>query len=96
MLIKYVRNGEGNRVGVVVATGASKVGWSLCNKKDKWDRKKGLMIASNRAERGFHSVIPTMYVKEHDCETGKVIQREVMVSAFNHMEERALSYYKEV
>ena len=48
-LIKYVRDKKGKPFGVVVARGANLVGWSKCNKSDKWDRSVGLEIAFDRA-----------------------------------------------
>ena len=49
MLVKYVRDSKRRPVGVVVATGKYKVGWSLCDKKDKWDKKVGVALAAGRA-----------------------------------------------
>ena len=101
MLIKYVRDKKGNRVGVVVATGASKVGWSLCNHKDKWDRKKGLMIAEARADlpeavkvyREFETHIPKVYVDKVNDE-GKKEKVEVLQSSYFDMKERSEVYFK--
>lgn len=58
MLVQYVRNAGNHPIGVVVATGQDKIGWSLLNKKDRWNREKGLFIAQNRSENGFNSEIP--------------------------------------
>ena len=49
MLVKYVRDSKRRPVGVVVATGKYKVGWTLCDKKDKWDKKVGVALATGRA-----------------------------------------------
>ena len=49
MLVKYVRDEKRKPVGVVVATGKYKVGWSLCSKEDKWDKKVGMTMAVGRA-----------------------------------------------
>ncbi len=57
-LIQYVRNLEGQRIGVVLAINADKIGWSKCCKRDKWDRKWGLEIARRRAHQGFKAQIP--------------------------------------
>jgi len=49
MLVKYVRDSKRRPVGIVVATGKYKVGWSLCNGKDKWNKEVGLSLAAGRA-----------------------------------------------
>ena len=49
MLIKYVRDNKRRPIGVVVAVGATKVGWSKCHRADDWDKKMGLKIAIGRA-----------------------------------------------
>lgn len=49
MLINYVRDKKGRPFGVVVATGRNLIGWSKCNKSDKWNRELGLKIAANRS-----------------------------------------------
>jgi hypothetical protein len=65
-LIKYVRNKKGMRVGVVLAVGATAIGWSKCSKRDKWDREKGLLIARRRATGGFSSKVPNSVEKDFD------------------------------
>ena len=49
MLVKYVRDAKRKPVGVVVATGKYNVGWSLCSKEDKWNKKVGITMAVGRA-----------------------------------------------
>lgn len=49
MLVEYVRNRKKRPIGVVVATGKYKVGWSLCDKKDEWDKEVGMAMAVGRA-----------------------------------------------
>ena len=101
MLIRYVKNEKGNRVGVVVATGAFKIGWSLCNKLDKWDRKKGLMIAEARAnmspedkdKRDFTGRLCTLCGSESKNVDQNVITE--LCNTIDHMQERAESYFKE-
>ena len=41
--------GKGEPVGVVVAIGSGRVGWSLCKKDDRWDPEVGLVTALGRA-----------------------------------------------
>lgn len=49
MLIQYVRGKRRRPVGVVVALDKNKIGWSLCSKLDKWDKKTGIRLAIGRA-----------------------------------------------
>uniref|UniRef100_A0A6M3LD00 Uncharacterized protein n=1 Tax=viral metagenome TaxID=1070528 RepID=A0A6M3LD00_9ZZZZ len=51
MLIKYVKDNRGQRIGVVVAIDKDRIGWSKCNfsKGDKFDKKRGRYIAEKRA-----------------------------------------------
>jgi len=59
MLVKYVRKGaQRKRVGVVVAIGNGKVGWSLCNKLDAFDKDQALSMAKTRAENGKVNPVP--------------------------------------
>lgn len=54
-MIQYFR-GDGNHpIGIMVAIydeakNVVKIGWSKCNKKDKFDKERGLKIARSRAE----------------------------------------------
>jgi hypothetical protein len=56
MLKQFIRDDMGQRIGVVVAItnhdGGYNIGWSVCNKKDKFDNEFGTMIAIARAEKG--------------------------------------------
>lgn len=63
-MIQYLR-GDGNHpIGVLVAlynedTQEVRIGWSKCNKKDQFDKSKGLKIARARAEHGSEVHIPS-------------------------------------
>jgi len=39
-------------IGVVAATNVGQIGWSRCSEKDKFDMKKGRLIAIGRANNG--------------------------------------------
>jgi len=45
----YLVNVPGKRIGVIVATEEGVLGWSLCCKRDVFDKKLGIHIALNRA-----------------------------------------------
>lgn len=55
MLIRYLRDEQGQKRGVAVAIdGGSGIqyGWSLCHSRDKFDRNVGLFKAICRAKGG--------------------------------------------
>jgi len=60
-IIQFIRKKSGRRVGVMWASnngnGKVIIGFSLCDGKDKFDRKRGLQIAEIRAERYSHREI---------------------------------------
>jgi hypothetical protein len=65
-LVQYVRTKHGKPRGVVVAfrditSGVIRIGWSLCNKRDKFDKDIGKYQASQRASYMYgtqYEVIP--------------------------------------
>jgi hypothetical protein len=62
MLIQYVKDKKGRRVGVVIGMmykNQPVVGWSKCNiKKDRFDKEMGQTIACGRAIKGSRVKIP--------------------------------------
>jgi len=61
MLIKYVRKGGNRKKGVLVAVqvdGKINFGWSLCHRRDKFNKDKGKQIAIGRAVCGKKVKIP--------------------------------------
>lgn len=60
MLLEYVRDKQGHPIGVVVATGANRIGWSKVNGKlDKFDKNLGIKIAKGRAASGTVTRTPS-------------------------------------
>jgi len=60
-LIEYIKDKKNNRRGVLVATKETvgfSIGWSLCCKKDKFNREFGQDIAIGRAERNSRMKTP--------------------------------------
>lgn len=52
-IIQYIRNNKGKPLGILVATKDDKgfsIGYSLCNKRDRFDKERGLDIAFGRAD----------------------------------------------
>ena len=62
MLVEYVRDESRRIVGAVVATGAGRVGWSLCHpKQNRFDKRNKLiavMAAAGRADIGTRAIPP--------------------------------------
>lgn len=46
--LKYIRNKKRKPIGVIIMDDEYSIGWSLCNKKDKWDRVYGIKKAYYR------------------------------------------------
>jgi hypothetical protein len=62
MLVKYLREEtndgtKGKPFGVVVAIDEGVIGYSICNPKDRWDKKRGIEIAVGRAMKSNDSII---------------------------------------
>ena len=57
--MQYVYNKKNQRVGVVVAVGKDRIGWSRCNLgKERFDRVRGIDIACGRAVVGSAVPVP--------------------------------------
>lgn len=52
MLVRHVRNSEGKGIATIVALSARRIGISICNKRDVFTKKLGILIASGRAATG--------------------------------------------
>lgn len=63
-LLKYVKGKFGKRIGVVVAVDSNKVGWSKLNRRDRWDKVKGINIALGRAFNGSKVRVPDSIKKD--------------------------------
>lgn len=82
-LVKYIREENGQPRGVVVALGRDKVGWSVCNPRDQFDKQLGRKIAVGRALEGSGTPIPRVGRK-----------RDYVRETLNEMHERAQRYFK--
>ena len=59
--IQYIRTKDRQKIGVLIACqidGKIRFGWSLCCKKDKFDKYRGIEIAYGRASRTCYLTIP--------------------------------------
>lgn len=86
--IAEVQKVKGKPYGVVVAIGPSIMGWSLCNKKDKFDRVKALELAEARAKL-------ISYVDAEDLEN--LYAEEVpftLSELILKMNDRSIKYFK--
>jgi hypothetical protein len=59
---QYIRNSKGNPRGVILAIkrpdGTVGFGWSLCNRKDSYNKDFGYGIALRRATEGSNAALP--------------------------------------
>ncbi len=75
---RYVRNKKNRKIGVVIAIPINKketkyrIGWSLCSKKDIFDKEVGESLAVGRAVTGNGSRIPHTVVPVYDLVDKKV------------------------
>ena len=88
MLINYIRNDGGQKIGAVVSPGANLVGVSLCNPKDKFSKDLALTIAMGRAIR-VKKIAPPMPMRKDV--TGICEQVDSMIDT---MYMRSRKYYK--
>ena len=96
ILINYIREKsvedeiygyKGVPKGVLVALDKNHIGYSLCNPKDRWNKKLGLLIAKNRAEKGID--IENLYDKKGE---------RIIRNLYDHLKffkEKAQRYFKE-
>jgi hypothetical protein len=94
-IFKYVRDKNRNRIGVVAAfllrTDKNDVvvmGWSVCNKLDKFNRKRAIGIAADRAI-GRLSRNKKLY--DPKSRTGDPVK---IKKEYEFMQERATHYFK--
>lgn len=95
MLVEYVLDSSNKRVGVVVALnsediGGPNIGWSRCNWRDKFNKKKALEIAIGRAKL-------RLLARDNTYEQNKEIYDlpPSMVEAVEKMRERMKKYFQE-
>ena len=63
MLVRYVKNEDNQKIGVVVALGKGQIGWSRCQGPDVFDKELGLKIAIGRAKKGSRKRIPDVLLR---------------------------------
>ncbi len=94
MLVNYVRADSGKKVGVVVALSSDKIGYSLCNPLDKFDKSYGKFIAEKRAETGQDFLAKLAQTIGRRGEYGKTINNiGRLIGPLIQMEERAGRYF---
>jgi hypothetical protein len=92
ILVKYVRNILGKRVGTVVALDKDVVGWSQCSPKDRFNKERGVKIAEGRAMYGTKAKPVRVIVHDENvmCVKADLITKEIEI-----MRERAGRYFKD-
>lgn len=92
MLVEHVRDEFHNPVATVVAIGPGRLGVSVCNPKDRFNKRMGVKIAAGRAAINVGIDLPNnRYVLVFD--TYEPLS-DVVESAINRMHTRSLKYYK--
>lgn len=71
MLKQYVRDEQNNPIGVVFIDGMN-IGWSLLNRKDRWNKELGNQIAINRLEKGFRFMNFGKYIPNYPIHAGNL------------------------
>ena len=89
MIYEYMKDKYGHRKGVVCATSKIGIGWSLCNKKDRFNRDFALKIAEGRA-RKYEKI-----VQEVDEDGYEIKVPDSIYPLFEKMVDRAERYYQE-
>jgi len=61
MINQYIKDSKGHKCGVLVAaknqfTGDITIGWSLCNKRDEFNKDRGQFIALGRARKNRSTI----------------------------------------
>lgn len=96
-LISYIRMNR-NPIGVVIArrqpTGIVEMDISVCNPKDKFDKKRALSIARERLDNPNRSVFYVPNRIEKRIVEDSVVEINVVQEAVNRMYCRAVSYFK--
>jgi hypothetical protein len=104
-IVQYIRNGRNQRIGVVVAIDAERVGWSVCNKKDHFDKEKAVRLAVGRAELANelkdHDLFPAQPVRmvNRTVTDGNVnynVRVDAVAETINKVKSRAAAYFKGV
>lgn len=97
MLVKYVRNAYGDKIGCVVALGKKAIGWSVVAKGDVFDKDLAKRIASGRAVKGTSHNLPqrqdTFFINKEGV-TLKMPIRDVMLAEIEEMTNRSERYFK--
>lgn len=69
-LKKFIRNKHREKIGVIVGqktyNGDISIGWSLCNRKDTFDKAVGDQIAIGRMLKGSDTPLPHAVMAEVD------------------------------
>jgi hypothetical protein len=101
-IVQYIRDGRGQRIGAVVAvsneTEGFHVGWSVCNKKDRFDKHRALQIATGRAEVGTTHTQPVRMVNRAvtDGNVSYNVRVDAVSETINKVKSRAAAYFKGV
>lgn len=95
MLVKHVKcfdvHGNLQPFATVVATGAGKIGLSICHDGEKFNKEMGVNLAAGRAVTGTETKIPqgTVMTRELIIPIKQLLEMEI-----NSMKARSVRYFK--
>jgi hypothetical protein len=72
---EWVRVDKGKLIGVVVAIGKDKLGWSKCDDRDHFNKRVGKDIAVYRAIGGNMGILPKRLKKDFEWVQDKASKR---------------------
>ena len=65
-IVKYIRNRDNQKVGVLVSNGYNSVGWSLCHiGLERFNKERGIEIARGREARGTETMMPVSIAEDY-------------------------------
>ncbi len=78
MVKQFIRDANHDPIGVVVAIpneeNGYNLGWSVCNKHDKFHRETGTSIAIGRAYMGVKSKVPNRTIRDYVLSSERTVE----------------------
>jgi hypothetical protein len=87
VLKQYIRDKKNNPIGILLATQEDNgihIGWSLCSKKDKFNKEKGMTIALGRMN---------VYYIDNDMDYMLTVIPNTIKKDFQYIYDRADRYF---
>ena len=98
MLVEYVRDDQGNKVGTVVVdiyNDVLKMGWSMCSPKDKFNKDMGKKVAYGRLLK-YSLLTPDYGIDPHEYRRFPTRMMPQLFNVVHSLYGRARTYYKQL